>query len=24
MFVALEAPYLGACYMLYHAGSRLI
>ena len=24
MFVALEIPYLGACYLLYHVGSRLI
>jgi hypothetical protein len=24
MFLALEIPYLGACYLLYHAGSRLI
>ena len=24
MFLALEIPYLGTCYLLYHAGSRLI
>jgi len=24
MFLALEIPYLAACYMLYHAGSKLI
>ena len=24
MFLALEIPYLGACYLLYHVGSRLI